>query len=313
MAARQHHYLSQCYLKGFTAGGSKNSKLLVFDFNDKKTFETKPRNVGGVRDFNRIDLPDVAPDALETALSAFETNIASAISRVVRGGAFADEDKDYIIHLIALIALRSPQMRENFRRFFADIAQMMVEASLATKERWEGICADAAREGVDLGAGTDYEVLRDFVRGKDYKIDFAREYKIGLEFKGVDSILPFLYARKWLLTRATESSGPFITTDAPVSLTWRHPDEVPVMFRSSPGHGMKDTLLYFPLSKDVALIGEFDGRDGEVNASKRLVTMLNTRALMHFHKQVYAPGLGFNFLAKDGELADGKRLMRELG
>ena len=56
MTARHHHYLSQCYLKGFTKGGSKKSKLKVFDLRNKKIFETIPRNVGGIRSIVRVAL-----------------------------------------------------------------------------------------------------------------------------------------------------------------------------------------------------------------------------------------------------------------
>lgn len=56
MNARHHHYLSQCYLRGFSSGNGKKSNLTVFDFQNKKVFVTSSRNVGGLRDFNRIDI-----------------------------------------------------------------------------------------------------------------------------------------------------------------------------------------------------------------------------------------------------------------
>jgi len=64
-SSRHHHYLSQFYLKGFTDGRSKKSKLTVIDAVTRKKFESNPRNVGGVRDFNRIEADGVEPDVLE--------------------------------------------------------------------------------------------------------------------------------------------------------------------------------------------------------------------------------------------------------
>ncbi|WP_256026020.1 MULTISPECIES: DUF4238 domain-containing protein [Enterobacteriaceae] len=46
--ARHHHFLSQCYLKGFTSNGGKKSKLTVIDLKERKTFESNTRNVGGL-------------------------------------------------------------------------------------------------------------------------------------------------------------------------------------------------------------------------------------------------------------------------
>ncbi|MFZ3064317.1 MAG: DUF4238 domain-containing protein [Nitrospirota bacterium] len=77
MTARHHHYLSQCYLKGFTKGDSKKSKLTVIDFREKKLFETTPRNVGGIRDFNRIDIEAIDQNALEKSLSGKSSRVRS--------------------------------------------------------------------------------------------------------------------------------------------------------------------------------------------------------------------------------------------
>ncbi len=63
--SRHHHYLSQCYLKGFTQGSSKKSKLTVIDLKEKKRFEIIPRNVGGMRDFNRVEIEGVDPEVVE--------------------------------------------------------------------------------------------------------------------------------------------------------------------------------------------------------------------------------------------------------
>ena len=85
MTARHHHFLSQCYLRGFTKGNSKKSKLTVIDLLQNKHFETKPRNVGGLRDFNRIDVEGVDPIFLEKSLAEFEGEAARALKRRVYG------------------------------------------------------------------------------------------------------------------------------------------------------------------------------------------------------------------------------------
>src|SRR5690606_19289629 len=137
MTARHHHYLSQCYLKEFTKGRGKKSKLTVIDFREKKTFETIPRNVGGIRDFNRIDVEGVDPNILESQISEFESEAASALKKLNETRDFSGDVKEIILNLIALIAIRSPERREHMRSFHADIAERMTSLSLANKERWE--------------------------------------------------------------------------------------------------------------------------------------------------------------------------------
>lgn len=68
------------------------------------------------------------------------------------------------------------------------------------------------------------EDVMDFQRRGEYEIHFDREFHIGMEFEMFNGILPHLFSKNWLLIRATESSGPFTTTDNPVKLEWKDPD-----------------------------------------------------------------------------------------
>jgi hypothetical protein len=71
--ARQHHWIPQVYLKGFTRDWNKRSRLFVLDLVKREEFWSKPRGVGGARDFNRVDAPDVSPDAMEQGIGKFES------------------------------------------------------------------------------------------------------------------------------------------------------------------------------------------------------------------------------------------------
>lgn len=78
--SRGHHYLPQCYLKGFSKKkGKKSWQLQVIDVEYKTQFPATPKRVGLQRDFNRIDIEGVEPDALETSLSTFETDLAESL------------------------------------------------------------------------------------------------------------------------------------------------------------------------------------------------------------------------------------------
>lgn len=94
MTARHHHYLSQCYLKGFTNGKAKKSKLIVFDLREKKSFETIPRNVGGMRDFNRVNVEGVDQNHIEKALADFEGKAATALKKLEETSDFVGEVRD---------------------------------------------------------------------------------------------------------------------------------------------------------------------------------------------------------------------------
>lgn len=313
MNARHHHYLSQCYLKGFTEGGSKKSKLTVIDLREKKHFQTIPRNVGGERDFNRVEIQGLDSNALEKSLADFEGHAASALRRVDEGSALEGENHELILNLIALLALRSPARREHWKNFEVQVLERVMDLSLATKERWDSQVKQAREGGADLPEDTDYEGVKQFFESKQYAIEIAREHHISLEFAGIDAVLPYLFRRQWLVIRATEESGPFITSDNPVVLSWNEPDKIPPFYRSSPGFGMGDTQVYFPLSRNTALIGEFEGRTGVADGTKHLVAALNSKLIHFARRQLYAPKATFPVMGNGGSLLDGKQLLRALG
>jgi hypothetical protein len=41
---RNHHYISQFYLKGFSKNGGTKAKLFVYDKEQQKYFQSNPRN-----------------------------------------------------------------------------------------------------------------------------------------------------------------------------------------------------------------------------------------------------------------------------
>ena len=134
--ARHHHYIPQCYLRGFAAGSGKRCRITVANLEAGKFFETNPRNVGGIRDFNRIEIEGFKPDALESMMSNFEREVSVAINKISASRRFEGEDKNAVLNLVALLVVRSPQQRENIRQFEEKIMKQIFGLSLQTKERW---------------------------------------------------------------------------------------------------------------------------------------------------------------------------------
>lgn len=312
MTARNHHYLSQCYLKGFTKGKAKKSKLCVFDLKEKKFFETIPRNVGGIRDFNRVDIEGIDQNHVEQSLADFEGKAATALKKLEDTKDFSGEVKNLILNLIALIAVRSPERREHMRTFEAQIAEQMMSLTLASKERWASQISQLKEDDPFRESNVTYEEAKEFFEGKEYKINVAREHHIHMEMVQVEAMLPLLHGREWVLVEASDETGPFITSDNPVSLSWINPDQIPPVFRTSPGFGLKGTQVYFPVSQDLALMGEFAENSGVIKGTLDLVALCNSTMLQNVFRQVYAPKLGFKFYGKGGKILEGNRILREL-
>jgi Protein of unknown function (DUF4238) len=57
---RRHHYLPQCYLRGFAETRDEGATLHAYDITETRWFATTSLKVGVRRDFNRVDNPDFA-------------------------------------------------------------------------------------------------------------------------------------------------------------------------------------------------------------------------------------------------------------
>jgi Protein of unknown function (DUF4238) len=311
---RHHHWLSECYLRGFAVLRKKGKhQIQVFDRVQRGHFPTSTRNVAGERDFNRLD-EDQGDDpyALEKAYAAFEGRLAPAIQRVAQAGAFtSQEDRDLIISMIALFALRNPRWREQVRAIHEDMSLKMMEAALATKERWEGQIARMQGDGDRIGASVTYEEMKEFIDSRKFKIGLNRGYQIGNELSTFDGILPHLGRRKWWFVRAHRSSGGFVTGDHPVALMWADPSMRGRIFHS-PGFALRGTQVTFPLTFRVAMLGAFELKEQTNEFGDPFIAQINGTTIGFSARQVYARDLNFTYmLTAEGGVRKASKLLSD--
>ena len=309
--ARHHHYIPQCYLRGFLPTGQKKPKLTVVDLKRKQVFLTSTRGVGGIRDFNRIVADGVAPDSLENDLSSFEAQAATAFRKLEEQRSLSDKDVFItIINLIALLAIRHPQVRTNVADAQTSLAKLIMAITVSSKERYESALRRAREGGADIDEDVSYEQAKESFERGEYDIVVPNEFHIAMEFKGIDTILPYLFGRGWVLYVAGEDAGPFVTSDRPVILEWNNAERIPPFYRHSPGFGLKNTRVIFPVSQNMALIGEYDTPDALIVAGRRFVSLVNTEVIRFARPQVYAPNASFRFVDAKGNVRPSTDLLR---
>ncbi len=277
--SRNHHYIPQGYLRGFGWKRGKHHMVVVHNFQDKKTYETNTRNICAQRDFMRFEARDREPDWLENAFGKLESKAVAAIHEVTKAGVFDGENKNYILNLMALLAVRSPEQRENMREFQARVAQRMMDLVLEKKERWESQTREM-EEKTGKPSVVTYEEAKDFHMRGEYKIEVARERHIQTEIDLYNTVLQLLGQRKWTLYLVPGDYGEFITTSRPVVIVYIYPEEVPLYLRHSPGFGLKNTEVYFPLTKHALLIGRWNGDEMTINpANQSFVGVMNNQMI----------------------------------
>lgn len=310
-AARNHHYLPQCYLKGFGKSPSKKACLYVFDVYTGKSFCTCPRNVGALRDFNTVDVEDHPLDVIEKVFSQFESQAAKVLEKMRYSHVMPEgDDFNVLMNLIAQMAIRNPYIRETIKKIQTDVVERITDLALSTKERWESITHRMKEAGEVVDESISYEELKRFHDEKRYTIEIANFRNIKLEMAGINAILPTLANRKWTLVVANEKSGYFIGSDRPVTLIWTSP-KLQDSF-CPPGYGMKRTEIVFPVMKELALVGTFEGEDRVIDANKKSVALLNSRILSLADKQVFSSEPTFQFMACDNSIYEASELKRFL-
>jgi hypothetical protein len=219
VTARRHHYVPQCYLKGF-ALDRERPQLFVIDGKEQRSFCTAPANVAAERDFNRIEVEGYAPDALENAFSGFETDVAEALNRIIRVRSIKnDDDRVYLLNLMALMAIKNPARREGWRSAQEQLWKRVLDMATATPERWAGQIRRAKAAGdVAPDADEDYQRMREFVEADQFRITVPTGRHLELEMQSFETVLPFFFHRKWVLFRAPVGKTGFVTSDHPVCL-----------------------------------------------------------------------------------------------
>lgn len=310
--ARNHHWVPQCYLRGFAKSPSKNAQLHVVDKAARRSFITCPRNVASARDFNRIASQKVPPDYIESRYADFEGQAAGALQRMRERRQFGDsDDLDLILNLIALLSVRNPRMRENSRSFQEKVIKLMMSESVATKERYAASLGKFAKRGATpLDDVPSYESMREFIQGQHYNITVPTTRHVENELHQLDGLLPHLGAREWQLLRAVPDSGGFVTSDHPVTLAWI--EQRDRGFFSSPGFGLKGTVVGFPISHDLAMMGAFDGPTGTRDLDTQEVAQINASTIARSHRQVYAKDDRFHYMLATGKMRRGDELLQDL-
>jgi len=295
---RNHHYVSQFYLKGFSKNGGTKAKLFVYDKEQRKYFQSNPRNIASKRDFNRISAKG-NENYIEDHQATMEAKFASIFRNLTESKEYPnDENLSYILTFMALISLRNPKTRAIFDKLYINIANQFNSMTMASEEIYIDQCLQAGIKKEDI---IPYTKQKEFINNKDrYTVSINQEIHIQAEHKNIDYLSELLHKRYWYLIKSDETIGEFITSDYPVSLISLV--ELPKMY--GVGFGMQKTEVCFPISKYLTLIGvfeEYDNVDKTIIATKELIETINMRTYVFANKQVYSTKqINFN-LSKNTE------------
>ncbi|MCP5104868.1 MAG: DUF4238 domain-containing protein, partial [bacterium] len=161
---RRHHYIPEFYLANFTSTGQKDDFLWVLDKKQAKQWKAIPKNIAHQRDFYRIDVDELEPSYIETALSEIEEKAAPVMKEMSERCNLPKGD-DFIIlmNFVALMAVRVPRPRNNMSDFISKICKSYLRLTTATPERWESTASELKKKGCGNDRDVSYEKMKRFV------------------------------------------------------------------------------------------------------------------------------------------------------
>lgn len=297
MIARNHHYVPQVYLRRFGTKIKKEVQVSVFDRYSHRKFRTSVKNVAAERDFNLLEVEGVAPDAMETELSKFEGQAGEAISRTEEAGRFVNsQDRALILELAAMMAVRNPRRRETTRSFVDTVTKIVLDTMLSSDALLNSTLDHMIRDGKCSPEDKPHALkmareAHQLVENIQIGIPTTR-YLGGEEF-AVDAVYDSMQRRGWHLVSVPEEPSGFITSDNPILLI---SDAEPVKTAATPfGFASAQTLVIFPLTNRIALLGRFDNVDGEYEVGKDMMAVINGATALHATRQVYARDDQFSY------------------
>jgi hypothetical protein len=275
---RQHHFLPECYLSGFTESGDRDGFLHVIGVRDGKKWKGKPATVGSQRDFYRADgVEGFEPSALETTFAEFEGGKFTSVLKSVAAHRRLPEDDDdfsYLISFVALMVARVPRTRDAFTRPIQEITKKMAQMMVTSEARFRETVERARAAGAELPDSYTYEVAREFIEQGEYTIEVNQPYQLKQLLQIQEMVFELLAMRHWSVLVA-EPGAEFVTSDNPVVLAW---SDGRARGFYAPGFGLPGTDVTFALTKHVAMLGRLEELpNASLAGSRRTVATINAR------------------------------------
>lgn len=279
---RRHHYVPRFHLNRFANDG----RICVFD---RQSGTTRRAGVGDValqKDLYRIDVPDLAPDALEIALSDIESAASRVLGDVEKNHQMpaSEENLRTLLYFVALQAVRIPQQRNNVDATLQKIFRMMTLQ--VADHRYDEIRTQIRQTNPSQADLPKEELIRLIADPDSIGIKVAPELELMLMKDMADGIYEILIHRRWNVAVVTPNkSNRFVTSDSPVLLYFtRKPPP-----RWSPGFGLSHTVVFFAVSPTVAIWSDTDSRiEDKIYMKNHMIRHMNWLTAMQCDRFVFS-------------------------
>jgi hypothetical protein len=271
--------------------------LYALDQTNGNTFVIKPENIACINNLYMIEQTtetNYSKDELEKAFAIFDGLVAPVIREINEKKKLPDDEKGYslLLNFIAFMICRNPIMIEQLLQPMKEVTTISLEMALASKGNYQKLLEGMANNGFDIENYPEYEKVKEFFDNNKFVAEISQNYKLKTIIDSTNMLIPLLAKRKWSLFLTEDANGGFICSDNPVALVPKA--TIPDFY--SPGFAMANTEISMPLSKNVAIIGRFEGVEEVGFATTRVLATINSRTGMYSDRFIFSSTDDFVFL-----------------
>jgi hypothetical protein len=189
-------------------------------------------------------------------------------------------------------------MRTSFNQAREQVLRRISDLLVSDKNIWARHIAKARDAGESISEDVSFEQAKKFVEAGNYSIEFHPEGNLRIEFQAFDELLPLLGQRTWSVLVAPDEGPEFISSDHPVTVTWKRGRSGPV------GYGLKQTEVFMPLGRRVGFYGVYETPLNSVVTCKTAhIATLNRRTALNAERHVYLAQQSF-FVWDSGDIRE---------
>ncbi len=290
----RHHFVPAWHLSNFGAPAERKRKALLwcFDIKDGKQFTATADKVGYKEDFNTALVNGEPTDYFEKKTRELEKLIVPRIEIFRQKPSHEKDGLFWVLAAIALMAGKNPATRSRLVEATEDEFYRGAAELVSSRERYEMFAQASPLFGLVL-PHMSFEDAKRCIETRSLDPVVQQNYMLYLELTTIsDMVKTCLLPRRWRVFQTDpDATGGFITTDNPVVRRMERDGKPCRGF----GVGRNDTMIAFAVSRELAVIGEFQGEEGFRPAGIKEVAWFNNTAIAHCNRQIYALNDQFNY------------------
>ena len=126
--AKKHHFIPQCYLKGFQYGHSKTPKIVVYNKHTMKEYIAAINKTACIEGFHTINQNgELNKNIIEEKLSVYENLFIQKLKKVINTRCINKKDKYALSKMMLMLIYRSPRFVKNYKMFFKKSIEAIAE------------------------------------------------------------------------------------------------------------------------------------------------------------------------------------------